>query len=200
MSSPSLLHELIEALQCLPGIGRKSAQRMAYHLLDKDRAGAVNLSEILSSAMQNISNCSVCRDYTEKSICNICSNERRDSDVICVVETPSDLIAVESTATYSGKYFVLMGNLSPLDGIGPDELGLDLLKKNIQQQACREIIIATSATVEGEATAHFIKSMAKQISPNIIVSRLAQGVPIGGELGYLDASTLSLSLANRQGL
>jgi recombination protein RecR len=184
----------------LPGVGRKTAQRMAYHLLDKDRNGALALSNVLQTAMQNISNCSICRDYTEKNICNICANERRDSELVCVVETPSDLIAIESTATYSGKYFVLMGNLSPLDGIGPEELGLGLLKQLIQKQQCREIIIATSATVEGEATAHFIKSMASQIDPNILVSRLAQGVPIGGELEYLDSSTLSLSLANRQGI
>jgi len=159
MSSPSLLAELIESLQCLPGVGRKTAQRMAYHLLDKNRHGALELSNVLQNAMQNIANCSICRDYTEKDICNICANERRDNEVICVVETPSDLIAVESTAMYSGKYFVLMGNLSPLDGIGPDELGLNLLKQRIKEQNCREIIIATSATVEGEATAHFIKSM-----------------------------------------
>lgn len=200
MQSKSLLNQLVQHFQCLPGVGRKSAQRMAYHLLDKDRQGALKLSDTLQQAMQSIKNCSSCRDYTENELCDICSNSKRDQQVICVVESPADVAAIESTATYSGHYFVLMGNLSPIDGIGPEEIGLHLLAKKIKQQDCRELIIATSATVEGEATAHFIKASSKQINPEIVVSRLAQGVPVGGELEYLDASTLSLSLANRQSI
>ncbi len=179
----------------MPSVGKKSAQRMAYYLLEHNRSGAIALSEILSQAMTDIGNCSKCRDYTEAELCSICANEKRDPALLCVVESPSDVVAIESTATYSGRYFVLMGNLSPLDGIGPDEIGLPKLKQLVEQESCEEVIIATSATVEGEATAHYIRSL---LDPSINVSRLAQGVPIGGELGYLDGSTLSLSLANRQ--
>ncbi|WP_196138132.1 recombination mediator RecR [Aliikangiella sp. G2MR2-5] len=193
--SNTLLNQLIERLQCLPSVGKKSAQRMAYYLLEHNRSGAIALSEILSQAMTDIGNCSKCRDYTEAELCSICANEKRDPALLCVVESPSDVVAIESTATYSGRYFVLMGNLSPLDGIGPDEIGLPKLKQLVEQESCEEVIIATSATVEGEATAHYIRSL---LDPSINVSRLAQGVPIGGELGYLDGSTLSLSLANRQ--
>ena len=201
MESKSTLTQLIDALQCLPGVGRKSAQRMAYYLLDKDRRGAFTLSETLEDAMNNIGNCKKCRDYTELEFCEICRNDKRNSNIVCVVESPADIAAIESTGSYSGKYFVLMGNLSPLDGIGPQEIGLNLLKKITEEEDVEEIIVATSATVEGEATAHFISSMVNNIeSKSIKVSRLAQGVPIGGELEYLDSSTLALSLANRQNL
>lgn len=201
MESKSTLAQLIDALQCLPGVGRKSAQRMAYYLLDKDRRGAFTLSETLEDAMNNIGNCKKCRDYTEVELCEICRNDKRNSNIVCVVESPADIAAIESTGSYSGKYFVLMGNLSPLDGIGPQEIGLNLLKKIIEEDDVEEVIVATSATVEGEATAHFISSMVNNIeSKSIKVSRLAQGVPIGGELEYLDSSTLALSLANRQNL
>jgi recombination protein RecR len=198
--SQPLLRQLIDALQCLPGVGRKSAQRMAYHLLEHNRVGALTLSTVLETSMQKIGNCAQCRDYTEATLCEICSNQKRDKALLCVVESPSDISAIEATATYSGNYFVLMGNLSPLDGIGPEEIGLNDLVELVEANQVREVIIATAATVEGEATAHFIKSMLSNsaLSPN--VTRLAQGVPIGGELGYLDQSTLSLSLANRQDL
>lgn len=200
MQSKSLLQQLIEALQCLPGVGKKSAQRMAFYLLDKERGGAINLSQILQRSMQEIGNCESCRDYTENRVCQLCANEKRDDHLLCVVESPADIAAIESTASYNGKYFVLMGNLSPLDGIGPEDIGLDQLSQRIKTQNHGEIIIATSATVEGEATAHFIKTMAVNINQSIVVSRLAQGVPVGGELEYLDSSTLSLSLSNRQSI
>lgn len=195
----SLLEQLIDSLQCLPSVGKKSAQRMAYHLLEHNRQGATQLAETLDKAMRQIGNCQICRDYTEQDLCSICANEKRDAKTICVVESPSDVAAIESTASYSGRYFVLMGSLSPLDGFGPEEIGLPLLAKVVIENDCDELIIATSATVEGEATAHFIKSMLKD-QQNLKVSRLAQGVPIGGELGYIDQNTLSLSLANRQKL
>ncbi|MDH5433885.1 MAG: recombination mediator RecR, partial [Gammaproteobacteria bacterium] len=162
------------------------------------RSKGVLLSDVLKQAMEKIGLCQKCRDYTENEVCSICSNPQRDKQLICVVESPSDIYAIESTASYSGNYFVLQGALSPLDGIGPDEIGLPVLAGIVKQDAVSEIIIATSATVEGEATAHYIKSLVHQINNEIIVSRLAQGVPLGGELEYLDASTLSLSLANRQ--
>jgi len=197
MNSQPLLQQLVNALQCLPGVGKKSAQRMAFHLLDKDRTGATELGNMLQKVMQEVGNCQSCRDYTENEICSICANDQRDNSVICVIESPADVAAIEATAAYSGKYFVLMGSLSPLDGIGPEEIGLDLLRHRLGQGECREVIIATSATIEGEATAHFIKNIVDSVDKKIIVSRLAQGVPIGGELEYLDASTVSLSLANR---
>ncbi|TQV77452.1 recombination protein RecR [Aliikangiella marina] len=197
----SLLNKLVFSLQCLPGVGRKSAQRMAYHLLDKDREGALRLANDLKSAMDEIGNCERCRDYTEASLCEICRNEKRNEQTLCVVESPADVAAIESTGSYTGKYFVLMGNLSPLDGIGPDEIGLNQLKTLVEQTDCQEIIVATSATVEGEATAHFISTIVQGVKDKqVSVSRLAQGVPIGGELEYLDSSTLALSLANRQSI
>ena len=197
---PSLLKELESALQCLPGVGKKSAQRMAYHLLEHNRQGALNLSQILEQAMNQIGNCKQCRDYTEAEVCGLCSNEKRDKQTLCVVETPSDIAAIEGTSSYSGNYFVLMGNLSPLDGVGPEEIGLPALLSLVKQNNVKEIIIATSATVEGDTTAHFIKSMLTDTEDEApAITRLAQGVPIGGELGYLDHSTLTLSLANRQG-
>jgi len=202
MQSMSLLSELINELTCLPGVGKKSAQRMAYHLLDKNRQGGMQLSNSLDNAMQKIGNCSRCRDYTEQTECEICLNLKRDESILCVVESPADVLAIESTANFSGKYFVLLGQLSPLDGIGPDEIGMPALSARLQQGEISEVIVATSSTVEGEATAHYIAQIARQVENNlsnmvISVTRLAQGVPVGGELEYLDQSTLSLSLANR---
>ena len=201
MPAISLLTELIEGLRCLPGVGQKSAQRMAYHLLDKNRSGALQLSEVIKDSMQRIGNCHRCRDYTETDECQICLNDRRDPAVLCVVESPSDVLAIEATASFNGKFFVLLGQLSPLDGIGPDEIGMPLLASRLQQEPIDEVIVATSSTIEGEATAHYIATLAeKHSSRNITVSRLAQGVPVGGELEYLDQSTLSLSLANLRNL
>jgi recombination protein RecR len=200
-SSQNLLSQLISALQCLPGVGRKSAQRMAYYLLEKQRSEAVELSEVLRNAMQSIGNCQQCRDYTEQPLCSICRNEQRDEQILCVVESPTDIVAIESTASYKGKYFVLMGHLSPLDGIGPEEIGLNQLAQLIESSDCNEVIIATSATIEGETTAHYISALVKKIPErNIVVSKLAQGVPLGGELEFLDSSTLALSLANRSSI
>ncbi len=201
MDSRPLLQQLVSALQCLPSVGRKSAQRMAYYLLEKNRQGGMSMSAVIDKAMREIKNCERCRNYTELPLCDICSNVKRDDTMVCVVESPADAAAIEATASFSGKYFILMGSLSPLDGIGPEEIGLDKLQLIIEEEACQEIIIATSATVEGEATAHFIASMVSHIeNKEIRTSRLAQGVPVGGELEYLDQSTLALSLANRQNL
>ncbi|MGX5173875.1 recombination mediator RecR [Aliikangiella sp. IMCC44653] len=198
MSQKNLLSQLINGLQCLPGVGKKSAQRMAYYLLEKQRSEAIELADVLRNAMQSIGNCQQCRDYTEQNLCSICSNEQRDEQVLCVVESPTDILAIESTASYKGKYFVLMGHLSPLDGIGPEEIGLTQLARLIESSDCKEVIIATSATIEGETTAHYISGLVKKIPErNIVVSKLAQGVPLGGELEFLDSSTLALSLANR---
>ncbi len=200
MANVSLLTELIDSLKCLPGVGQKSAQRMAYHLLDNNRQGALQLSKVLSDSMQRIGNCERCRDYTEEKLCSLCANPRRDTTTLCVVESPSDVLAVESTASFSGLFFVLLGQLSPLDGVGPEEIGMPLLAERLAQGEVEEVIVATSSTIEGEATAHYIAQLANKYDEKIKVSRLAQGVPLGGELGYLDQSTLALSIANRNQL
>ncbi len=200
MSNVSLLTELIDSLKCLPGVGQKSAQRMAYHLLDSNRQGALQLSNVLNESMQRIGNCERCRDYTEEKLCSLCANPRRDITTLCVVESPSDVLAIESTASFSGLFFVLLGQLSPLDGIGPEEIGMPLLAERLALGEVEEVIVATSSTIEGEATAHYIAQLAQKYNPKIKVSRLAQGVPLGGELGYLDQSTLALSIANRNRL
>ncbi|MBV1911212.1 MAG: recombination mediator RecR [Kangiellaceae bacterium] len=200
MQSISLLNQLIDALKCLPGVGNKSAQRMAYQLLDSNRQGAIQLSNILKEAMENIGNCSVCRDYSEQAVCQLCANTRRDASTLCIVESPSDVLAIESTASFHGLFFVLLGQLSPLDGIGPEEIGMSVLANKLSDGVVKEIIVATSSTIEGEATAHYIAQLAHKNDPNIKVTRLAQGVPLGGELGYLDQSTLALSIANRNTL
>ncbi len=201
MQEKPLLSQLIESFLCLPGVGKKSAQRMAFHLLDKNREGALQLSNILKESMQNIGNCRRCRDYTESDECMICRSDRRDNSMLCVVESPSDVVAIESTAGFSGKFFVLLGQLSPLDGIGPDEIGIPLLADILSDGSLVEVIVATSSTIEGEATAHYIAQLANRCSNGEVkVTRLAQGVPVGGELGYLDQSTLALSIANRNRL
>jgi recombination protein RecR len=202
MNDVSLLTELIDALSCLPSVGRKTAQRMAYNLLDKKREKGLVLAASLEKAMRNIGNCSVCRNYTEQSVCQLCENTKRDKNTLCIVHSPPDVLAIESTANFSGQYFVLLGQLSPLDGIGPEEIGMPLLSKRLTQGEITEVIVATSSTVEGEATAYYISQVASQVEQNnsdlkISVTRLAQGVPVGGELEYLDQSTLALSLANR---
>ncbi len=202
MNETSLLNELIDALSCLPSVGRKTAQRMAYNLLDKKREKGLVLAACLENAMRNIGNCSICRNYTEQPVCHLCENTRRDKNTLCIVHSPSDVLAIESTANFSGKYFVLLGQLSPLDGIGPEEIGMPLLSQRLAEGDILEVIVATSSTVEGEATAHYISQVASHVEQNnsdlkISVTRLAQGVPVGGELEYLDQSTLALSLANR---
>lgn len=196
MSFSPLTQQLIEALTCLPGVGPKSAQRMALHLLDRDRQKATRLADVLSQAMSKIGRCQKCRNFTENPVCHICAQSSRDPALLCVVETPADVIAIEQAGTYRGFYFLLLGHLSPIDGIGPDEIGIPLLDERLGQGEVKELIIATGTTVEGEATAHFISEMARR--HGVVASRIAHGVPIGGELEYVDSNTLSLALRGRR--
>lgn len=196
MKYSPLLEQLIESLRCLPGVGRKSAQRMAFHLLERDRGGAKNLSGALGDAVDSIGHCSRCRMFTESDLCNLCLSDKRDESLLCVVETPADVAAVEQSASFSGRYFVLMGHLSPLDGIGPDELGLSRLETRLKEGLIKEMIVATNPTVEGEATAHYLSEMANKTQTR--VTRIAHGVPIGGELEFVDSGTLSHAFAGRQ--
>ena len=192
------LERLIEALRVLPGVGPRSAQRMAYHLLQHDRAGAAQLEEALGGALAAIRRCTKCNNFTEDEICSLCRSPRRDASLLCVVETPADLAMVEQTLSYSGMYFVLMGRLSPLDGVGPRDIGLDRLLERAADGEVREVILATNFTNEGEATAHYIAEMLRV--RNVKASRIARGVPLGGELEYVDAGTLSQALLDRRGI
>jgi recombination protein RecR len=196
MHSDSLLGQLVEALRCLPGVGPKSAQRMALHLLERDRDGGLHLSTVLDDAMERIGRCRVCRDLTENEVCRICANERRDQSLLCIVESPSDVMAIENATGYQGRYFVLLGRLSPLDGIGPADLGLEELAERLKDNPPGEMIIATNPTVEGEATAFYLQRMAQK--HGITISRIAHGVPLGGELEYTDQSTIAHAFASRQ--
>lgn len=190
-----LLTELIDALKLLPGVGQKSAQRMALHLLKVERNKAIKLGQSICEAVEKIQHCTQCRNYTEQELCEICRSPNRKSTQMCIVETPTDLMAIENGTSYNGVYFVLMGKLSPLDGVGPEQLGLDKLEARLQSGDLEEIILATSSTMEGEVTAHVIAEMVKQ--NGLRTTRLAQGVPIGGELEYLDLNTLSQALDTR---
>jgi recombination protein RecR len=194
----SLLKTLIETLCCLPGVGQKSAQRMAFHLLERDREGGRRLGETLLEAMERIGQCERCRTLTEETLCQICSSERRDSSLLCIVETPAELSAIESATDYHGNYFVLHGRLSPLDGLGPRELGLDVLSNRLREGAIEEIILATNPTIEGEATAQYICDLAAK--SGIKTTRIAHGVPLGGELEYLDGGTLAHAFSGRREL
>jgi recombination protein RecR len=196
VSSEPLLDQLIEALRCLPGVGPKSAQRMALQLLERDRDGGRHLSSVLEVAMERIGRCEMCRNLTERDVCQICSNAQRDRSLLCAVESPSDVMAIEQATGYSGLYFVLLGRLSPLDGIGPEELGLDQLADRLSQDPPGELIIATNPTVEGEATAFYLQRMAQK--NGIAVSRIAHGVPLGGELEFTDKSTIAHAFSRRQ--
>lgn len=193
--SPSL-QDLIEALRCLPGVGPKSAQRMSLHLLERDREGATALALALQTAVERIDHCSRCRNFTELEVCEVCGDPRRDSSVICVVETPADVLAIEESGGFLGHYFVLMGHLSPIDGIGPEELGLDVFHQRIVDEEVVEVILATNPTVEGEATAYYLTDMLQ--SEGVNVTRIAHGVPLGGELEYVDGSTLAHALSGRR--
>lgn len=199
---PNSLQALIEALRVLPGVGPKSAQRMAYHLLQHDRDGARKLGDALRGAADGIRHCARCNTFTEADICNTCLDERRDASLLCVVETPSDQAMIEQTLTYRGQYFVLMGRLSPLDGVGPREIHLDrLLARATDPELggpASEVIVATNFTSEGEATAHYIGEMLK--ARGLKVSRLARGVPVGGELEYVDAGTIARAVMDRRTL
>jgi recombination protein RecR len=196
MSSSPALDQFIDALCCLPGVGRKSAQRMALYLIDRNREGAQKIADTLVTALDAVKHCERCRNFSDQAHCQICENPKRDASILCVVETPSDVMAIESSASFQGKYFVLLGKLSPIDGIGPDQLGMDLLRTRLQQEDISEVILATNPTIEGEITAQFIADMAAEFS--IKTSRIAHGVPVGGELEYVDSGTLSRAFSGRQ--
>ncbi len=196
MKSPSSLEELIEALRCLPGVGPKSASRMAYHLLQYDRAGAERLGVAMARALQSIRRCARCNTFTEDEICALCASPKRDPSSLCVVETPADLGMMEQTMAYNGLYFVLMGRLSPLDGVGPKDIGLDVLQKRATDGVVKEVVIATNFTNEGEATAHYIGEMLK--NRGLAITRIARGIPVGGELEYVDAGTIAQAFYERR--
>lgn len=194
MFSP-LIEALVEALTSLPGVGRRSAQRMAFHLLERDRDGGRRLSETLVAAMDRIGRCQRCRTLSEEEVCQLCRSERRDDRLLCVVETPADVVSIEQATGFTGRYFVLMGRLSPLDGIGPAELGLEALRERLGE-GVEEMIVAVNPTVEGEATVNYLNHMAA--GAGVRVSRLAQGLPLGGELEYVDSNTLAHAFSTRK--
>ena len=197
MNDP-LIEQLLQALRCLPGVGARTAQRMAVHLLERDRSGGERLAAVLAQSMREIRRCIRCRNFTSNEQCAICESTKRSNRQLCVVEAPADVLAIEQATGFSGLYFVLLGRLSPLDGIGPEQLGLELLEQRLRDEPIEEVIVATNSTVEGEATAHYIASLAEK--HDIRMSRLAQGVPLGGELEHTDASTLAHAFAARQSL
>jgi len=192
----SLLAQLIKAFKILPGVGEKSAQRMAFYLLENNREGGTKLSKLLTNAMENIRNCSSCRNLTEDIYCDICSDTKRDNSTLCIVESPTDVIAIENSGSFKGKYYVLMGRLSPIDGVNPADLGIPKLIEDINANDIKEVIIATSPTIEGDATSFYIKDQITK--ENIIISRIAYGVPMGGELEYVDNTTLSRAIQGRR--
>ena len=198
MKNPPALEQLIESLRCLPGVGPRSALRMAYYLLQRDRKGANGLALALSEALETVGHCQLCNNFSEQPVCPICAAEKREASLLCVVEMPTDVMMLEQTQSYNGLYFVLMGRLSPLDGVGPKEIHLDKLLKRAQNGTVSEVILATNYTVEGEATAHYISELLK--AKNIAVSRIARGLPMGGEIEYVDSGTLAQALMERRGV
>ena len=196
MEKPATLDELIQALRCLPGVGPKSAQRMAYHLLQRDVKGAERLAGALTDAVGRIRHCARCNTFTESETCSLCASARRDASLLCVVETPGDLLMMEQSQSYSGLYFVLMGRLSPLDGIGPREIHLDRLVRRATDGVVREVILATNFTVEGEATAHYVSELLG--GKGLAVTRIARGLPVGGELEHVDSGTLAQAVMERR--
>jgi recombination protein RecR len=198
LKNPAALEALIDGLRCLPGVGPKSALRMAYYLLQRDRNGALKLGKSLENALQVLGHCELCNNFSESHVCQLCESENRESSQLCVVEMPTDLMMMEQTHSYKGMYFVLMGRLSPLDGVGPKEINLDKLIKRAQNGVVQEVILATNYTVEGEATAHYISELLK--SRKVAVSRIARGLPMGGEIEYVDSGTLSMALLGRKQL
>ena len=196
MNFSPAIEELIEALRCLPGVGPKSAQRMTLHLLERDRAGAESLAGALSTAVNKVEHCKRCRNLTELDICEICIDPKRDGKTICVVETPADVLAVEMSGSFRGLYYVLMGHLSPIDGIGPREIGLDMFHQRVVEEGICEVILATNPTVEGEATAYYLTDLLQ--AEEVKLSRIAHGVPLGGELEYVDGSTLAHAFSGRR--
>lgn len=196
MNFSPAIDRLVESLRCLPGVGQKTAQRMAFHLLERDRDGGEQLAAALTAAMQQVGYCRGCRNFTEAELCGICSDRRRNTDLLCVVESPADVAALEAAGSFRGTYFVLMGHLSPIDGIGPAEIGIDKLLERVTEIGVGELILATNPTVEGEATAYYISEQARQLG--VKVSRIAHGVPLGGELEYVDSGTLAHALDGRR--
>lgn len=196
MSYSPLIDELIDALRCLPGVGQKTAQRMSFQLLERNRSGGLRLSQALAEAVAKVGHCQRCRTLTEDERCRICSDPRRDASLICVVESPADVAAFEASGDYRGHYFVLMGHLSPIDGIGPTDIGIDLLLERVEAQGVAELILATNPTVEGEATAYYITEQMRRLG--VAVSRIAHGVPLGGELEYVDSGTLAHAMKGRR--
>jgi recombination protein RecR len=196
MGAPPSLTALIDALRCLPGVGPKSAQRMAFHVLQRDHQGALRLAEAMRAAIERTKQCTLCNTFTEADLCEICAHPKRDRTLLCVVESPSDLLMMEQTQTYRGLYFVLMGKLSPLDGIGPREIHLDRLQRRVRDGIVKEVILATNFTVEGEATSHYISELFAE--DGVKVTRIARGLPVGGELEYVDANTLAQALIDRR--
>lgn len=191
-----LIDELIDALRCLPGVGPKSAQRMALQLLEKNRPAALALAKAIERAVEEVHRCKLCRNLTEGEVCVICANQKRDHSTICVVETPADLYALEQSGSYRGMYFVLLGHLSPIDGVGPDAIGIDHLLQRLADEDIQELVLATNLTVEGEATAYYIGERATRLGVN--VTRIAHGVPLGGELEYVDGGTLAHAFSSRK--
>jgi recombination protein RecR len=196
VKNPPALEHLIESLRCLPGVGPKSALRMAYYLLQRDRKGASGLAHALSDALETVGHCQLCNNFSEQPTCPVCASEKRDASTLCVVEMPTDVMMLEQTQSYDGLYFVLMGRLSPLDGVGPKEINLDKLIKRAQTETVKEVILATNYTVEGEATAHYIIELLK--ARDIKVSRIARGLPMGGEIEYVDSGTLAQAIVERK--
>lgn len=192
---PSALEELIEALRCLPGVGPKSAQRMAYHLLQRDRNGALHLARALEKSTTTVHHCTKCNNFSEEEVCALCASPKRDTGTLCVVEMPADLLMMEQTQCYRGMYYVLMGRLSPLDGIGAKELHLERLMRRVQEHPC-EVILATNFTVEGDATAHYLATLLQSVG--VKVSRIARGLPVGGELEQVDSGTLAQAMLERR--
>ncbi|ASK34498.1 recombination mediator RecR [Alloalcanivorax mobilis] len=196
MKHTPLVERLIEAFTCLPGVGPRSAQRMAYGLLERGRDRGRTLAGALAEAMDGVRHCQRCRNYAEAELCPICQDPRRDAGLVCIVSSPADVLAVEQSGEYRGQYFVLMGELSPLDGIGPRELGLDVLEQRLAEGEIQELILATGTTVEGEATAHYVLDLAREAG--VSVTRIAQGVPMGGDLEFVDGATLAHALRGRR--
>lgn len=198
MSFSPLVDELVESLRCLPGVGQKTAQRMAFHMLEKGRSGGARLADALGSAMVGVRRCDQCQNFADTNKCGICEDTGRNNGTICVVESPSDLLAIEQAGDYRGGYFVLMGHLSPIDGIGPADIGIERLIERIDAEQTKELILATNPTVEGEATAHYISD--RLDGRNVLITRLAHGIPVGGELGYVDGFTLTHAFRGRKPL
>lgn len=195
MNFSPLIQKLILSLRCLPGVGPKSAQRMVFHLLERDRDGGKQLATVLKEALQQVQHCTICRMLSEEPICGLCSHANRDRSLLCIVASPADVLAIEHTGGFKGLYFVLMGHLSPIDGIGPEEIGVNALKDRLGGGEIQEVILATHSTVEGEATAYYLAELVKSL--NIHVTRIAQGVPMGGNWDYIDGGTLNKALLAR---